>query len=176
MYLCTLSMGAHAWPSTYPKRKSIRLKWNTTSEKSRRNGNRSGWRTRPTESLKTNHEKSSMCSTCFPTRREQDCTWAIRWATLPATYSPVSNGCKALTCSTPWATMPTDCPLSSMPYRRGSIPRRRQRKISTAIGSSWTKSVSLSTGTERCAPATLHTTSGLSGLSERCLVPTIPHF
>ena len=119
MYLCTLSMGAHAWPSTYPKRKSIRLKWNTTSEKSRRNGNRSGWRTRPTESLKTNHEKSSMCSTCFPTRREQDCTWAIRWATLPATYSPVSNGCKALTCSTPWATMPTDCPPSSMPYRRG---------------------------------------------------------
>ena len=46
--------------------------------------------------------------------------------------------------------------------------RRRPSRTSPATASSWTRSVSRSTGTARCARATPATTSGRSGRSSKC--------
>ena len=55
------------------------------------------------------------------------------------------------------------------PSRRGSTLRRQHSRTLTAIVSSWTRSVSASIGTGRCALARLSITSGHNGRSRRCL-------
>ena len=62
----------------------------------------------------------------------------------------------------------TACQPSNTLSRQVSTLRRQPSRTLTATASSWTRLVSASTGTERCALVLLSITIGHSGLSRRC--------
>ncbi len=87
----------------------------TTFSKSSRIGNLSGRKPRHLRPRMARPSRNTTCWTCSPTRQGPGCTSAIRRATPPPTFSPVSSAPRASTSSTRSAGMPSACPPSSTP-------------------------------------------------------------
>ena len=119
------------------------------------------------KSSRIRRARSSTACACSRTPAAA-CTWGMCATTPSVTSSPVTSACRARTCCSRWAGMPSVCRRKMPPSR--TTCRRPNGRVRTSPTCASNSSVSASpmTGRANSRPATPATTAGNSGSSGGC--------